>query len=103
MSDLFEDLPALTMAQLCRACGADAETIIKFIDAGLITPSGRNLQDWRFDRISLVRIRKAERLRRDLGVNIAGAALALELLDELETLRQKLRAAEAALGLTDRE
>jgi chaperone modulatory protein CbpM len=30
-------------------------------------------------------------LRRDLGVNWAGAALALDLLDELQELRARLR------------
>ena len=33
----------------------------------------------------------AERLQRDLGVNFAGAALALDLMDELELLRTKIR------------
>jgi chaperone modulatory protein CbpM len=36
----------------------------------------------------------ALRLQRDLGVNPAGAALALELLDELESLRVQLKAME---------
>jgi len=33
----------------------------------------------------------ALRLQRDLGLNLAGAALALELLDEVEALRAQLR------------
>lgn len=31
------------------------------------------------------------RLRRDLGLNLAGAAQALQLLDEVEALRERLR------------
>jgi chaperone modulatory protein CbpM len=31
-------------------------------------------------------------LQRDLGINLAGAALALQLLDEVEALRARLRA-----------
>ena len=31
------------------------------------------------------------RLQRDLGVNLAGAALAMQLLDELEALHVRLR------------
>jgi chaperone modulatory protein CbpM len=30
-------------------------------------------------------------LQRDLGLNLAGAALALELLDQIENLRAQLR------------
>lgn len=40
--------------------------------------------------ISVRRVRCAQRLEQDLGVNIAGAALALELLEELERLRARL-------------
>ncbi len=36
------------------------------------------------------RVRCAMRLTRDLGVNYAGAALALDLLDELDLLRARL-------------
>jgi len=35
----------------------------------------------------------ALRLQQDLGVNLAGAALALQLLEEAETLRARLREA----------
>jgi len=38
----------------------------------------------------------ASRLQRDLGVNLAGAALALQLLDEIETLRAHITASAAA-------
>jgi chaperone modulatory protein CbpM len=31
------------------------------------------------------------RLQRDLGINLAGIAVALDLLDEVETLRARLR------------
>jgi chaperone modulatory protein CbpM len=36
-------------------------------------------------------VRCALRLERDLGVNLAGAALALDLLDELNRLRARQR------------
>jgi chaperone modulatory protein CbpM len=45
---------------------------------------------WRFSGTHLRRATVALRLQRDLGVNLAGAALALELLDELDTLRARL-------------
>ena len=39
----------------------------------------------------LRRVRRAQRLQRDLGVNTPGIALALELLEEVESLRARLR------------
>jgi len=37
------------------------------------------------------RVRCAQRLEQDLGVNVAGAALAIDLLEELERLCAHLR------------
>ena len=45
---------------------------------------------WRFSGAALARTRTAARLARDLGVNVPGVALALELLDEIAALRERL-------------
>ena len=42
---------------------------------------------WRFHAVSLRRVRITRNLQEELGVNMPGAALALDLLDELERLR----------------
>lgn len=44
----------------------------------------------RIDASSFNRIASACRLNRDLGVNLPGVVLALELLDELEDLHKRL-------------
>jgi chaperone modulatory protein CbpM len=48
-------------------------------------------EHWRFTGLHLHRAKVAMRLHRDLGVNFAGAALALDLMDELDMLRTKIR------------
>ncbi len=55
-----------------------------------IEPLGRDLARWRFHGVSVGRARCAFRLDRDLGVNFARPALALELLEELESLGARL-------------
>jgi chaperone modulatory protein CbpM len=45
----------------------------------------------RFTRSSVVRVRTVLRMQRDLNVNLAGAALALDLLERIETLQARLR------------
>ncbi len=88
---ILEEESALTLAELCWTCQAPAETMIRLIDHGVIMPlEGNNSRQWRFHRSSLVRADKALRLKRDLGVNLAGTALALELLDEIDDLRKQL-------------
>jgi len=89
--ELFEDETELSLAELCRICRMPAERIIELVEEGVVEPAGREPIDWQFRAISVRRIRCAERLEQDLGVNTAGAALALDLLDELRTLRARLR------------
>lgn len=89
---ILEEESAMTLAELCQTCHAPAEVIIKLIDHGVITPhEGSSTRQWRFHRSTLIRADKALRLKRDLGVNFPGAALALELLDEIDELRAELR------------
>ena len=68
-----------------------AERVRRLVDEGIVEPVGRKPAEWRFTRVSVTRVRFAERVARDLDVNTAGAALALDLLDEIERLRARLR------------
>ena len=83
----------LTLVELCRACRVPEQEIRAFVVEGVLEPSGRAPEDWRFDGASLHRARTALRLARDLEVNLAGIALALDLLDEITTLRSRLEGA----------
>lgn len=92
---ILEDQTELSLDDLCRACAAQAERIVELVDEGLLTPAGTAPGEWRFTGVHLHRARVALRLESDLGVNLAGAALALELLDELDALRERVRRLEA--------
>jgi chaperone modulatory protein CbpM len=85
---------SLTLAQLCRACDVDADWIISIVEESIIEPQGTNSRLWRFSGASMIRARSALRLQRDLGINLAGIALALDLMEELESLRTQLKALE---------
>ena len=88
---ILEEQTGLTLADLCRACAAQTELLVELVEEGVIVPSGDAPEGWRFTGVHLRHARVAIRLQRDLGVNPAGAALALQLMDELETLRERLR------------
>lgn len=82
---------SLTLAELSHCCGVTAEQILVLVGEGIVTPQGRAQCDWRFDALDLVRARSAIRLQSDLGVNVAGAALAIELIEEAQRLREQVR------------
>jgi chaperone modulatory protein CbpM len=89
--DVLEEDVELTLAELCRACQVPAERIFDLVGEGIVDPLGQEPAQWRFRGVSVWRVRCALRLERDLGVNVAGAALALDLLDELDSLRARLQ------------
>lgn len=87
---ILEEQTELSLADLCRACEAEAGRIVELVDEGVLAPAGSAPESWHFTGVHLQRARVALRLESDLGVNLAGAALALELLDELDSLRARL-------------
>lgn len=93
---ILEEQTELTLDDVCRACAAQADMIMALVNEGVLIPEGSMPDQWRFTRAHLYRAQVALRLQSDLDVNLAGAALALELLDELDTLRARLQSLEAA-------
>lgn len=91
---ILEEQTELTLADICRACAVHAEYIIELVDEGVLAPAGREPASWRFTGIHMHRATVSLRLQRDLGVNLAGVALAFQLLDEAEALRARIRAME---------
>jgi chaperone modulatory protein CbpM len=87
--ELVDEDMELTLAELCQACRVPAEQIVELVGEGIVEPLGHSSRHWRFEAISVRRVRCALRLQHDLGVNLAGAALALDLLEELERLRMR--------------
>ncbi|VAX10910.1 hypothetical protein MNBD_GAMMA26-1030 [hydrothermal vent metagenome] len=88
---LLDEETTLTLGELSRACTVHAEWIIELVDEGILEPTGDDTAHWCFSGPSLCRARTAMHLQRDLGINLAGAALVLDLIEEVETLRSRLQ------------
>ncbi len=85
---VLEDHDMVTMSDLCRSCAVEVETVTLLVDEGVLDPVGGDVGHWRFTVASLKRVKTVIHLQRDLGVNLAGAALALELLDQIARLER---------------
>src|SRR5664280_3394700 len=88
---IVDDELTLTTIELCRACNASESHVALWVSEGVLQPSGGSQGDWRFAGSSLKRTRVAVHLTRDLELNAAGVALALDLLDRIEALEARLR------------
>lgn len=78
----------LTLSELSRSCGATEDWLVELVGEGVLEAQGSVQQEWRFSGNTLYRARVAWRLTRDLALNPPGVALALDLLDEIQRLRQ---------------
>jgi chaperone modulatory protein CbpM len=84
---IVEEDSEFTLSGLCRATGASESQLVLWVSEGAFGVQDGAPQTWRFAGASLYRARVAVRLASDFDINAPGIALALDLLDEIESLR----------------
>ena len=87
---IVDDSEPVSLIKLSHCCDLSVDEILTMVNYGVIEPLDFQTSHirWEFNSSSVVRVQIATRLQRDLDVNLAGAALALELLDEIKKLRR---------------
>lgn len=88
---LLDESVELSLAELCTLCSVSEESIVEIVAEGIVEPLGADRTHWRFSGAALKRVRRVIRLQREFDVNLPGAALALDLLEEVERLRRTRR------------
>ncbi len=88
---ILEETAVLTVKDLSRMCAVDERHIVEFVEEGVLHVIDAH-NEWHFSGAALRRARLALRLERDLEINLAGVALALDLMEELGQLRRELKA-----------
>jgi chaperone modulatory protein CbpM len=90
---VVEEEIVFSLSGLCQAAGASPAEVLGLVDEGVLQPTGDAPQRWAFAGPSLRATRVALRLNTDLALGTAGAALVLDLLEEVGALRARLRRA----------
>ena len=88
---IFDQSTILSIKDLSRMCQVDERHIVEFVEEGVLNVIEVS-SEWHFTGDALRRARLAVRLERDLELNLAGVALALDLIEELQQLRRELEA-----------
>lgn len=90
--ELEDPSGTFTLREFCERGECHAEFVIKLVSYGIIAPveDSQDARDWAFDLRALTRLRKAQRLQRDLKMNLPGLAMSLDLLDELRDMRREV-------------
>lgn len=88
---LLDESMRFTLVELCQYAKASPEHVIALVEEGVLEPRGGSIHNWLFDTKALKRLQIALRLQHDLGVNLQGSALVLDLLEEVELLRRQIQ------------
>jgi hypothetical protein len=83
--------PLLGLQGLAREAGLHPQVVRALIGLGLIEPRGGTAAAPLFAPEAAAELARAGRLRRDLGLNYAGAVLACELLARIDELEERLQ------------
>lgn len=98
---LLDETQLLTLEEFCHLASAAQESIFEMVEFGILEPmQGKTRESWQFTYIQLHRYQQAQRLQDDLHINLSGVALSLDLLDQLRSLRAKIRTLEHQLKLS---
>ncbi len=91
MGMLVDDHSHVSFLDVCEKQGISEDILLEMLEHGLLPEIISPNRQTEFDLNMLNRIQSACRLQIDLGLNVPGVVLALELMDELEQLHRELR------------
>ena len=76
--------------ELCKSSNITSEYIIELVEYNIIFPvRGNEPHDWQFNVTAVRIVNKAARLHNDLEIDWADIGLVLNLLDEIEQLKNE--------------
>jgi chaperone modulatory protein CbpM len=84
----------IAATEICQLCSLDLGAVMELAELGVVAPREIPPGEWQIPATALPRLRVVGRLIHDLGVNVSGAALALELLEAQRELERRIRSLE---------
>jgi len=79
----------ITVQELARLSRVHPEMVAQLVEWGLVEPE-ISKPEMLFAETVIPRIWKILRLRQDLGINLAGIGVVLELLDKIESMEREI-------------
>ncbi len=84
MSDTVSTEPLYAISVAARILSCHPQTLRQYEREGLVVPKRSASRQRLYSDADIARLRKVQRLTQELGVNLAGAEVILELLDRIE-------------------
>jgi chaperone modulatory protein CbpM len=88
----------IAASEICQLCRLDLQVLLELAALGVVVSRETVPGQWQVPATAVPRLRIASRLMHDLGINVSGAALALELLETQHGLERRIRHLERLVG-----
>ena len=98
VSGVLIDEATLTIIELANACSVEYTWVVQHVEDGLLectdnavtrAISRADVAEWRFASVALIRARRLANIERTFDANAEVAALVVDLLEEVATLKQQ--------------
>ncbi|MCS6802920.1 MAG: helix-turn-helix transcriptional regulator [Chloroflexota bacterium] len=97
MQKQYDDEPCYVISVAARLLGVHAQTLRYYERLGLVEPSRSRGNIRLYSARDIERLQQIKRLVDDLGVNLAGVEVILQLSEKVAALERELRAAREEL------
>ena len=101
--DQFQDEPCFVISVAARIVGVHAQTLRHYERVGLIWPSRTGGRQRLYSMADIERLRRLKTLTEDMGLNLAGAEIALKLMNRIEELEGEVRQLSEAVNTLQRQ
>ena len=88
---MIDENETLTFEEFCEISREKSDWVLQLIEHDILHPQGGSPHAWSFSGLDVKKLQKAQRLQKDLAINLEGIAVVLALLDEVDELRQALK------------
>src|SRR5688500_7612284 len=82
--------PVYVISVAAKLCDMHPQTLRSYERLGLVHPHRLDSRNRLYSESDIQRLRQIQRLTRDLGVNLAGVEVILDLLDRMEHMRLEM-------------
>ena len=87
----FREEPCFVISVAARIVGVHAQTLRHYERVGLIWPSRTGGRQRLYSMADIDRLRRLKALTEDMGLNLAGAEVALKLMNRIEQLESDVQ------------
>jgi MerR family transcriptional regulator/heat shock protein HspR len=88
MAPINENEPVYLISVAARICEVHPQTLRLYERLGLIHPSRISRKNRMYSEADIARLKQIQRLTQDMGVNLAGVEIILNLLDQMQRMRE---------------